>query len=113
MRTILRAVLALTVGAALCGTAACGGGGDGGGRPSTDEIAKTLKSKASDNPFAGLVDKIDDQTANCIAEKLHSSEISDKALRALVKGDTDYKGSTSDQKAAAELVPALTSCAKK
>jgi hypothetical protein len=112
MRTILRAVLALTMGAALWGTAACGGGGDGGGRPSTDAIAKTLQSKASDNPFAGLVDKLDAKTANCIAEKLHSSKISDKALRALVNGDTDYKGSTSDQQAAAGLVPALTACAK-
>ena len=112
MRTILRAVLALTVGAALCGTAACGGGGDGGGRPSADDIAKTLKSHASDNPFAGIVDKLDDQSANCIAEKLHSSNLSDKALRALVKGDTHYQGSTSDQKTAQELVPSLISCAK-
>jgi hypothetical protein len=112
MRTILRTVLALAVAAALGGTAACGGGGDGGGRPSTDEIAKTLTSKASDNPFAGIVDKLDAKTANCIAEKLHSSKISDTALRALVKGDTEYKGSTSDQEAAAALVPSLASCAK-
>jgi hypothetical protein len=112
MRTILRAVLAAALGTVLLGTAACGGGGDGGGRPSTDEIAKTLKSKASDNPFASIVDKLDAKTADCIADKLHSSKISDKALRALVKGDTDFEGSASDQKAAAELVPSLTSCTK-
>jgi hypothetical protein len=111
MRTILRAVLALTVGTVLLGTAACSSG-DGGGRPSSDQIAKTLRSKASDNPFAGVVDKLDDKTARCIADKLHSSKISDKALRALIKGDTDYQGSKSDQKAAQELVPSLTGCTK-
>jgi hypothetical protein len=82
---------------------ACGGGG---GRPSTDDIAKSLKS--SDNAFGAAISAsggtISDDVVDCIAKALHDSDVSDGALKALVENDNDYKGSDKDAKALQEAI---------
>ncbi|MXG88776.1 hypothetical protein [Nocardioides flavescens] len=87
--------------------AACGGGG--GGRPSTSEIADTLKG--SDSPLGAVTDSASDDVIDCIAKTLHDSDVSDKALQALVDGDDDYDGSDSDKKAVEAASDDLAKCA--
>lgn len=83
-------------------TAACGGGGD---RPSTSELSKTLSSK--DNAIGTALPK---KQADCFADLLVKSDVSDKALRALADGDKNFKGTKDDQTALKDVTSKASSC---
>ena len=97
-----KTLTAALVVAALSLTTACGGGGD---RPSKDEVKSALTSK--DNVFGA---KIPAKTADCIADALVDSDVSDKTLKAIVDGDKKYKGSDDDKDALNGLQSDLTKC---
>ena len=98
-----KTLTAALVVAALSLTSACGGGG--GDRPSKDEVKSALTSK--DNVFGA---KIPAKTADCIADALVDSDVSDKTLKAIVDGDKKYKGSDEDKDALNGLQSDLTKC---
>jgi hypothetical protein len=100
------AALAISV---LFTTAACGGGG--GDRPSSGDISKALKGKSGS--IIGLPSSVNDKAIDCIADAIESSKLSDKTVRALVKGDKNYKGSSSDEKALSGLTSKIGSCVTK
>ena len=95
---VATAVLALAL-------SACGGGG---GRPSTDDIAKSLKD--NDNPVSAMATGADDKAIDCIAKALHDSDLSDDALQALVDGDEDYKGNKDDTDAMEDVAGDFAKC---
>ena len=70
------------------------GGGDGGGRPSVDEISEALQGGSSVTEDMGI--DVDAETADCMAEAFHDSDVSDEALRAMVDGDEGYEGDEDD-----------------
>jgi hypothetical protein len=82
----------------------------GGSRPSTDDIAKALKDKS--NPAGAEFGGSDasDKIIDCIAKVLHDSDLSDKALKAIVDGKVDFTPSSDDNKAIAGLTDDLTTC---
>ena len=92
------AVLAFTL-------SACGGGG----RPSTEDIADSLKSE--DSALSSVTSGATDDVIDCIAKELHDSDLSDDALQALVDGDEDYDGSDDDRKAIEDIQDDLVTCA--
>jgi len=85
---------------------ACGGGGDD--RPSKAEVKKSLTSK--DSIFGSAIPA---EAADCVAGILVDSDLSDKTLNALVEGDKDYKGSSSDTKALSSLTTKFADCTTK
>lgn len=97
-----KTLTAALVVAALSLTSACGGGGD---RPSKADVKEALTSK--DNVFGA---KIPSKTADCIADALVDSDVSDKTLQAIVDGDKKYKGSDEDKKSLDGLQSDLTKC---
>ena len=102
VRKIGVAVMAATL---LFSAAACGGGDD---RPSVDDITKTLKDKGADS--FGLGDKFNDDTAKCFAKAIEKSDLSDKAVKALVDGDKDFKPSKSDEEALGGVTSDFAKC---
>jgi hypothetical protein len=105
---MVRTIGAVVAGAALVLTAACGGGG-GGDRPSTSDIAKALKDKGGSQ--LGLTGD-SSGAINCIAKVLENSKISDGGIKALIKGDSSYKPSKTDESQVAVLTPKIEACAK-
>ncbi len=85
---------------------ACGGGDDG--RPSADDIKDAIVA----NDDSGT----DEETASCIADALHDSDISDSGLRKLIDSPdvediNDIDLSDDDQQAAqSALTDALGDC---
>ncbi|HET6153584.1 MAG TPA: hypothetical protein VFE15_11535 [Marmoricola sp.] len=104
---MVRKIGVVIAGAALVLTAACGGGG--GDRPSTSDIAKALKDKGGSQ--LGLTGDSSD-AINCIAKVLEGSKISDSGIKALIKGDSGYKPSKTDEAQVAVLTPKIEACAK-
>lgn len=100
MKKTLSAAIAA---AALTLTAACGGGG--GDRPTADEISKALTSEKS-----ALGTAVPKKAADCIAKVFEESKLSDKTLRALIKGDKDYKNAD-DTKVLGEMTEEIGKCA--
>jgi hypothetical protein len=97
----------LVAGAAVLALAlsACGGGG---GRPSEDEIAKTMKDQIS--KLGGDSSMLTDDVVNCIAKKVHDSDLSDSTLNKMVD---DKKGSSDETSKATQVIAdATTSCIK-
>ena len=45
---------------------------------------------------------VNDDTIDCIAEAFHDSDLSDKALQAIVDGDEDFTGSKDDEDIASD-----------
>jgi hypothetical protein len=104
---------ALAMGLLLVATSACGGDGDGGGggdRPSADEVSAALTKGGEDGLLGSAASQIDDEAADCIAEALVESDISDKALKALIAGDKDFKPSAADQKAITPVTSEMMKC---
>lgn len=99
---------ALAAGALLFATA-CGGGDDG--RPSSDEISQALQKGTSAEDL-GLAQDLPDDAADCIADVLVDSKLSDRALRSIVDQDEDYKLSEKDEAALTPMVERLTTCLK-
>jgi hypothetical protein len=97
---------ALVMGVLLV-TSACGGGGN---RPSVSDVSQVLR-KGGDGSLLGAAGaSLNKKAADCIAGALVHSKLSDKALRAIVDGDTGYKGSSSDQAAVSGVTTKMTKC---
>lgn len=79
---------AFLIAAVLTVTAACGGGDD---RPSQAEVSESLTADDSVLPAASS-----EEQADCFAEILVESDLSDETLIAVVEQDQDYKGSEED-----------------
>lgn len=88
--------------AALALTSACGGGDE---RPTKAEIKTAITSE--DSVFGTA---IPEKSADCVAEALVKSDVSDKTLDAIVESDEDYKGSKGDEKALKGLQADFAKC---
>jgi hypothetical protein len=87
---------------------ACGGGDDDGGgastsesegdRPSVEEFSASLIGEGT-----LLGPQVSKEQADCVAEAIHDSDVSDEALRALVAKDFEYQRSEADQKVLEDL----------
>lgn len=99
--TLKKTLSAACIVATLALTSACGGGDD---RPSKDDIVKGI-TKGSDGAMS-------DKQADCAAEVIVDSDLSDEAVQALADGDTKYKASKDDQKQQDKLIEKLTTCLK-
>lgn len=88
--------------------AACGGDDTNAGeRPSAAALSKAFQEAAGGGAAEGQVAVFD-----CIAEKLHASEISDGALRSIVEGDEDAKIKADNEAKYTEIFQkATTDCA--
>ena len=82
-------------------TTACGGGG----RPSVDEVSAALTSEDSVFPTV-----LEDDQADCAAEKLVDSDLADETLQAIVDGDEDYEGSDEEADTLRDLSTDLAEC---
>lgn len=104
--------LGAVVVAVLIATTLVGCGGGGGGRPSTATITSKIEdsSSALGSELNTGSTKISSKMATCIAKVPHDSNLSDGALRALVKGDKGYKASSQDEKAIKTLTPKFADC---
>jgi len=87
--------------AALSVTSACGGD-DGGDRPSKSELTDQIV-KSSD----GALTK---KQADCAAEAILDSDLSDEAIKAVAEGDNDFEPSKDDEKAQGDATTAITKC---
>lgn len=99
------------VALALALTSACGSGSDTKGssssRPTATEISKSLTSTAT-----GQTAKLTKIQADCAAKLLAKSDLTDKALKALIAQSTAYKPSTADTKALTAVGKTIsTNCA--
>jgi hypothetical protein len=95
--------------ATLVVTSACGGSG---GRPSVDDVVKSLKGGKAGDLMSLQKDDLTDKAATCFAKAIVGSDLSDKAVRALVDGDESFKGSSADTKAMTSAACSLADCAK-
>lgn len=77
-------------------TAACGGGD---GRPSADELSSAFTADDAVVP-------VPEEYADCVAEELIDSDVSDDTLNAIVEQDADYEGSDDE---ASKVIDAFTS----
>lgn len=101
------------LGAALAATvlllaSGCGGGDD---RPSVDAISQALQDGTSAEELR-LSAELPDEAADCIAQALVDSKISDEALTSIVEGDDDYTLTSKDEAALAPLTAELSECLK-
>ncbi|MCW2786578.1 MAG: hypothetical protein JWP74_3095 [Marmoricola sp.] len=103
------AALAISV---LLVTAGCGGSSGGGGssRPSASDISKALRQGGDRSVLGASASKLSKKSADCVGKALTDSKVSDKALKALVKGDKTFKPSTSDTKAITTIESAVIKC---
>lgn len=79
-------------------TAACGSN-----RPDQDEVSKSLTSKSSAQSKA-----LPKKQADCVADILVKSDLSDKTLVAVVEQDKTYKGTKKEQKVLTGLGTTIT-----
>lgn len=75
---------------------ACGGGG----RPSQDEIADGISGS----------DDVPADVADCMAEAIHDSDLSDEAVQAIADGDDDYEPSGDDEEASMDVAQDILDC---
>jgi hypothetical protein len=88
--------------AALALTSACGGGDD---RPTKDEVKSAITSE--DSVFGTAIPA---KNADCVADVLVDSDVSDKTLKAIVDNDKDFKGTKDDEKALTAVQGDLAKC---
>lgn len=86
--------------AALALTSACGGGG--GDRPSKGELADQIVKSSS-----GAITK---KQADCAADAILKSDLSDEAVQAFADNKTDYKPSDEDTKAGTAVATDIGKC---
>lgn len=91
---------------ALVALAACGSTE----RPTQEEVSKALQDK--DNPAAASFASadFDKEVLDCIADVLHKSDLSSDALKALVDGDEEFRGTDDDEKAITAVQTDLIDC---
>lgn len=99
-----KSMSALFIVVALALTSACGGD-DGGDRPTKAEVKKAITSEKS------VLGAIPEEAADCVAEALVDSKVSDDTLNAIIENDEDYEGSDDDEKALEGLQTELSKCA--
>lgn len=80
VRPASRLLMALPIAALAFSLAACGGPG----RPSADDVSEGLGQVFEDQ---GMGDVITDDVADCFAEKLVDSDLSDETLRYIANGE--------------------------
>ena len=85
--------------AALALTSACGGGSD---RPSKGELSDQIVKSSS-----GAITK---KQADCAADAILDSKLSDEAIQAFADNKTDYKPSDADTKAGTDVATAIGTC---
>lgn len=96
-----------TAAVALLLTSACGGDS----RPSRDDIAQKLQSGMDQLGALGAAgEELTDEAADCMAEALEGSKLSDEALKAMVDGDSEFEPDAEDEKALEEAVPEFLKC---
>lgn len=98
MQKLLAFVAATSV---LTLTAACGGDG----RPSAGELSDALTSE--DSVFGTA---FPERSADCVAEVLVDSDLSDDTLNAIVEGDEEYEGDSDEQAALQGLSGDIAEC---
>ncbi|MFL6060363.1 MAG: hypothetical protein ACJ72E_03955 [Marmoricola sp.] len=91
-------------GVLLAVLAACGSSGD---RPSVDDISSALQSKDLGKAL-GSNGTINKAAADCFAKVVHDSRVSDRGLKAFLRGETTF--SANDRNALAAVVPKLEKC---
>jgi hypothetical protein len=110
--TIGRSIGAGLAAGALLFVGACGGSGGSSdsGRPSTTDLTSAITKTGDSSLLGNSGAKLTGEAASCLAKAMHDSDISDAGLRAIIKGDKDYKASSADEKAAASMIPDLQKC---
>lgn len=95
----------VVLGAALLSVVtACGSASD---RPSVATISSALQSKDLGSALGGN-GRVNKAAADCFAKVVHDSRVSDKGLKAFLRGDTRF--SPQDSSALAAVVPKLAKC---
>lgn len=82
-------------------------------RPTSAEVGHALKDpdNAVTKQFtAAFGDSLDGDHLDCMATVLHDAPISDEALRSIVDGDLDYRGSEADAEAIKASATDLAAC---
>jgi hypothetical protein len=74
----------------------CGGGDD---RPSKDELVKALVKQ-----------DLTKKEAECAADAVLDSDLSDEALKAMAEQDEDFKPTKDDKKAQTKIIEDMTKC---
>ena len=83
----------------LLAIAACGAG-----RPDIDELATALQKPDSIVPVTA-------EQADCVAQVLHDSDVSDETLTAIAENDAEYSASSDEQNALTQAITeAQTAC---
>ena len=76
----------------------------GAGRPDIDELATALQKPGSIIPVTA-------EQADCVAQVLHDSDVSDETLTAIAENDSDYSASSDEQNTLTQAITqAQTSC---
>lgn len=98
------AAIALSV---LLVTSACGSGDS---RPSQDDLSKALRSGGDNSVLGKASSDVSKKAADCIAKVLVDSNISDRALKAIIESRKDYLPSKRDQAAAVAVSSKIVKC---
>ena len=91
--------LALPIAAAMA-LSACGGGGGSAERPSAEELSDIFTSGAEE--MGGV--QIPQEQADCLADALVESDVSDETLRAMADLEQDYDPSQEEQDLLTEAI---------
>lgn len=76
----------------------------GVGRPDIEELASALQKPESIVPVTA-------ERADCVAQVLHDSDLSDETLEAIAEGNSDYSASSDEQNALTQaLAEAQSAC---
>lgn len=82
-----------------------------GNRPAEEDLSEALQDGVSITVFGGVTRiKYDEKQADCVAEVLHDSEISDQTLAQIAKPAKGNKASAEDLKALAGSAKKLQAC---
>lgn len=92
-------------GLALLGSVGACSGGVSPDRPTQAEVSRAMSGNSSSFGAA-----IPDAAIPCIAKVLVESDVSDKTLKAIVKGKNAFSGNEDDQMALQELTPDFSEC---
>jgi hypothetical protein len=88
--------------------------GCGSDRPSAGDLSSAIQKESKKGSTSALgAAKISKAQADCMGKAIADSDISTKALKALVKGDNNFTASAADKKAATKVLPKMQACAKK
>lgn len=104
----MRIVGAALVTAVLLASTACGSTSDAN-RPSIDQVSQALRAKG-DGSLVPTSVTLTKKAADCVAQGLVYSKLSDRALKALVDQDKNFAPSAADKSVLKSLDQRLISC---